>query len=117
MTNASSMLIDRCLPGFEVTLIEHTVVEKPNVEWFDVTEMTPDEFAAFDDPGWGRIAAKFTLRPYGEGRTLLSYEARTATNDDDSAKRFARYWGAVRPFVGHVMRAALATVRRNAEHA
>lgn len=89
---------------------------KPNIEWYDVTEMTPEEFAGFDEPGWGRIAASFTLRPYGESRTLLSYEARTATNDDDSAKRFARYWGLIRPFVGHVMRAALATVRRDAEH-
>ncbi|HEX6198132.1 MAG TPA: hypothetical protein VFZ37_19635 [Jiangellaceae bacterium] len=199
---ATAMLIDRCLPAFDVTLIEHTVVNadvattwraltdldlldvhsplldaaffvrglpakvaglrgrtrppsepaelklsgvdehglegwlplgrienreialgavgrfwKPNIEWFDVSEMTPEEFAEFDDPGWGRIAANFTLRPYGEGRTLLSYEARTATNDDDSAKKFARYWGLVRPFVGHVMRAALATVRRNAEQA
>jgi hypothetical protein len=201
MTNANAMLIDRCLPDFDVTLIEHTVVNadvettwralleldlldvhsplldaaffvrglpakvaarrgrakpsdvpaelklgnadervlegwlplgqienreialgavgrfwKPNIEWYDVTEMTPDEFAEFEDPGWGRIAASFTLRPYGEGRTLLSYEARTVTNDDESAKRFARYWGLVRPFVGHVMRAALTTVRGDAEH-
>lgn len=201
MTNTNAMLIDRCLPDFDVTLIEHTVVNvdvettwralldldlldvhsplldaaffvrglpakvaarrghakpsevpaelklgnadervlegwlslgrienreialgavgrfwKPNIEWYDVTEMTPDEFAEFDEPRWGRIAASFTLRPYGEGRTLLTYEARTATNDDDSAKRFARYWAVIRPFVGHVMRAALAAVRRHAEH-
>ena len=198
--SATAMLIDRCLPDFDVTLIEHTVVNadvdttwralmdldlldvhsplldaaflvrglpakvaawrghtrpsetpaelklgggddaglegwlslgqiesreialgavgrfwKPNIEWYDVTEMTPEQFAAFDEPGWGRIAANFTLRPYGEGRTLLSYEARTATRDGDAARSFARYWTLVRPFVGHVLRAALATVRRNAE--
>jgi len=77
--------------------------------------MTPDRFAAFEEPGWGRIAANFTLRPYGRRRTLVSYEARTATGDPDAARRFARYWRLVRPFVGHIMRATLATLRRDAE--
>jgi hypothetical protein len=88
---------------------------KPNIEWYDVTAMTPEEFADFDEPGWGRIAANFSVRPYGENRTLLSYEVRTATSDNESARRFGRYWRVIRPIVGHVLRAALTTVRHNAE--
>ncbi len=88
---------------------------QPDIEWYDVSEMTPEQFAAFDEPGWGRIAANFSFRPYGESRTLASYEARTATADVDSARRFARYWLLVRPFVGHIMRAALAGLQRDAE--
>lgn len=88
---------------------------KPNIEWYDVTTMTPEQFAAFDEAGWGKIAANFSLRQYGDERTLVSYEARTATTDPDSAQKFARYWTLIRPFVGHVERAALATVRRDAE--
>ena len=73
------------------------------------------EFEGFDRPGYGRIACNISLRPYGEGRTQLSYEARTATTDEASRRRFRRYWLLVSPFVGVVMRAFLASVRRSAE--
>jgi hypothetical protein len=88
---------------------------QPDIEWYDVSTMTPDGFAAFDRPGWGRIAANFSLRPYGRSRTLISYEARTVTGDPESARRFGRYWLVVRPFARSIMRTALDTLRRNAE--
>lgn len=87
---------------------------QPDIAWYDVTTMTPEDFAAFDAPGWGRIAANFSLRPYGRTRTLASYEARTATTDADAARRFTRYWRLIHPFVGHIMRAALATLADDA---
>jgi hypothetical protein len=89
---------------------------QPDIQWYDVTGMTPERFAAFAEPGWGRIASNFSLRPYGV-RTLISYEVRTLTADPESAARFARYWRLVRPFVGHIMRAALDAVRVDAERA
>lgn len=85
-----------------------------DIAWYDVTTMTPEDFASFDAPGWGRIAANFSLRPYGAARTLASYEARTATTDADAARRFARYWRLIHPFVGHIMRAALTTLADDA---
>jgi hypothetical protein len=45
---------------------------------------------------------------------LLSYECRTATIDTRSRAAFARYWRVVRPFVAHIMRATVATVRDDA---
>jgi hypothetical protein len=87
---------------------------QPDIAWYDVTTMTPEDFAAFDAPGWGRIAANFSLRPYGTTRTLTSYEARTATTDADAARRFARYWRLIHPLVGHIMRAALSTLTDDA---
>lgn len=88
----------------------------PNIEWYDVTAMTPDEFAAFAEPGWGRIAISLSLRPYGERHTLVSYEARTAVPDPVPARKFAWYWRIIRPFAAHIMRAVLATLRENVEH-
>lgn len=79
----------------------------PTTVWHDVT---PEEFAGFDDPGWGRIAVSFSLRAYGEHRTLLTYECRTVTHDAESRRAFARYWRIIRPFVGHIMRATLRSV-------
>jgi hypothetical protein len=87
---------------------------QPEIEWYDTTAMTPEEFADFHVPGWGRIGVNFSLRPYGETRTLVSYEARTVTPDPMTARRFRRYWTLVRPFVGHIMRATLATLARAA---
>jgi hypothetical protein len=88
---------------------------QPDIQWYDVTAMTPETFGAFTEPGWGRIAANFTVLAYTPSRTLVSYEVRTATADPDSARRFARYWTVIRPFVGHIMRAALAAVRADAQ--
>lgn len=88
---------------------------QPAIRWYDVTGMTPAAFAAFTEPGWGRIAANFTVLAYTPTRTLVSYEVRTATSDPDSERRFARYWTLIRPFVGHILRAALAAVRSDAQ--
>ena len=80
---------------------------KSSIEWRDVD---PGEFAGFDEPGWGKIAANFAVQPYGDGRSLLTYECRTATTDEASSRRFGPYWACVRPFVTHIMRATVETI-------
>lgn len=102
-------------PGREVVLGAVGRFWRPDIEWYDVQGMTPEDFAGFTEPGWGRIAAGLSLRPYGPSRTLITYEARTATTDPASARRFARYWWLVRPFVRTVMQATLRTIRQDAE--
>ncbi len=87
-------------------------VWQPQIEW---KRVPPDEFAAFAEAGFAKIAAGFSMRSYGEGRTLLSYEARTAGTDEESRSRFGRYWWLVRLFVGVVLRAALRTAKDLAE--
>ena len=47
--------------------------------------------------------------------SLLTYECRTATTDADSRIRFLRYWRLIRPFVAHIFRATVATIRDHAE--
>lgn len=84
---------------------------QPAIEWRDVPRA---EFRDFNDPGWGKIAANFSVRPYGQS-TLLSYECRTVTTDTDSRRKFLRYWWLIRPFVGHIMRATLAKIKTDAE--
>jgi hypothetical protein len=71
-------------------------------------------FAVFDRPGFARIACNFSLRPYGDDRTLVSYEARTAATDPAGRRAFLRYWRVVSPGVGVVMRSQLRVVAREA---
>jgi hypothetical protein len=68
------------------------------------------EFAAFERPGYAKIACSVSLRPYGSMRTLVSYEARTQALDPHSRTTFLRYWRLVRPGVAIVMRAFLQAV-------
>jgi hypothetical protein len=54
---------------------------KPVIEW---RRVAPDDFTSFAEPGWGKIAANFSILPYGENSTLLIYECRTGTTDPRS---------------------------------
>lgn len=99
-------------PGSELVFGAVGKVWQPDIDWKPVP---PDEFADFAEPDFAKIAAGFSIRSYGAGRSLVSYEARTAGTDDESRQRFRRYWWLVRPFVGVIMRAALSTAQDLAE--
>ncbi len=83
-----------------------------SIAWRDVPLA---EFAGFAEPGYAKIGCNFTVRPYGVSRTLLIYECRVAATDPVARRKFARYWRVIHPFVGHIMRAAVATIGADAE--
>jgi len=74
-----------------------------------------EEFRDFAEPGYAKTVADFSVRAYGDSRTLLSYEARTATTDDDAARKFRRYWLALKPGIAYVMAGALRLIKAEAE--
>jgi hypothetical protein len=83
---------------------------------YGIVEISPEEFAAFDRPGYAKTVAGFALHPHGESRTLLTYESRTVTTDAAARRRFAAYWLVLRPFVRLMLRGALVSMKRHAEH-
>ncbi|KAB1197804.1 MULTISPECIES: hypothetical protein [Haloferax] len=85
---------------------------RPTIEWVDIE---PGEFVSFDRPGYAKLAIGFSVRPYGTDRTLLSYEARTATTDPEARRRFRLYWSVIGPFAGVLMQQALAHIKAEAE--
>ncbi len=99
-------------PGSEVVFGVVGTFWRPDIVWRRVEAA---DFASFAEPGWGKIAANFSVRPYGAGRTLLVYEARTRLTDPRSRTRFRWYWTAASPFIGTVLRAALRTIKHDAE--
>jgi hypothetical protein len=45
----------------------------------------------------------------------ITYEARTATTDESSRRRFRRYWTLIGPFAGYLMGTVLDTVTADLE--
>lgn len=74
-----------------------------------------EAFPAFAEPGYARIAVSFRVERRGEGESLLRYEARTATTDEEARTRFRRYWRIIHPGIAIVMRRALGRIRAEAE--
>ena len=84
-------------PGREIAFGAVGKFWRPVIEWRDVP---PSELGGFAEPGWGKTAANFSVIPYGESSTFLTFECRTATTNPESRRRFLRYWRFIRPFVG-----------------
>jgi len=82
---------------------------RAEIEWLDVA---PEAFADFDRPGYAKLAIGLSVRPYGSDRSLVTYEARTATTDAASRRRFEWYWTLIGPFAGYLMGRVLATLQR-----
>jgi hypothetical protein len=78
-------------------------------------QIEPGAFRTFAEPGYGKVALNFRVRPYGQARSLLSTETRTVTTDPESRERFRRYWQIVGPFAGLIMRRWLRLAKRHAE--
>ena len=100
------------VPGRELVFGAIGRIWQPDIDWQPVAA---DEFRDFAQPGQAKLAAGFSVRHYGNDRTLLSYEARTAATDDGARRKFLRYWRLVHRFVRPVMRAALTTIKDLAE--
>ena len=68
---------------------------------------TPEQFTSFDEPGFAKIAASLRIDPYGNRSSILTMETRVAITDDESRRRFRRYWLLIGPFSSLIRRMAL----------
>jgi hypothetical protein len=82
------------------------------IEW---RRISAAEFRGFAEPGFGKVGASISVRDFGAGRSLLSYEARTLATDEEARRRFLRYWRLVSPGVGIVLRGTLSYLASLAE--
>jgi hypothetical protein len=68
--------------------------------------VTADTFAAFAEPGFAKMAESTLVTPYGAAACVLTVESRVVLTDEDSRRRFRRYWLAAGPFI-RLMRPAV----------
>jgi len=99
-------------PGREIVLGAVTQPWKSHVKF---RALPPDEFAAFDTPGFAKIAWTIRAEPLGFATSRFFTETRVATTDPEARKRFRRYWTLVSPGVRLIRRESLRLVRADAE--
>ena len=77
--------------------------------------LPPDEFAAFAETGFAKIAWTIRAEPLGPRTSRFYTETRVATTDPESRRRFRRYWTMVSPGIRLIRRESLRLVRADAE--
>ena len=64
-------------------------------------------FAAFDQPGFAKIAFSLRVQPYGATSSIVTMDTRIVLTDPKSRRRFTQYWKLVGPFVRLIDRMTL----------
>ncbi len=100
------------IPGREIVL---GAVTQPWIANPLFRAVRPEEFAAFQEPGYVKIV--FTLRadPVGVSESVVRTETRVATTDPVARAKFRRYWALVSPGVILIRRSLLRSVKADAE--
>lgn len=99
-------------PGREIVLGAVTQPWEADVHF---RSLPPDEFAAFNEPGFAKIAWTIRAESLGPRTSRFYTETRVATTDPEARKRFRRYWTMVSPGIRLIRREILRLVRAAAE--
>lgn len=86
--------------------------------WTPTGGLVPSDPATFRDPippGLARATWNFEVQPIGPGRTRLSTETRIVCSNQDTRRRFLRYWSFIRRASGVIRWALLRQVKAAAE--
>ena len=100
------------VPGHELVVGAVTKPWEPNPVF---RGLSPEEFTAFAEPGYVKIAWTIRVDPIGTSASVFSTETRAVATDDVSRRRFRRYWRLVSPGVVLIRREMLRLVKRSAE--
>jgi hypothetical protein len=83
---------------------------KPHIDFQD---FIPDGFAAYSEPGFGKVAWSIEVAPRPNGGSWISVEVRVTTTDEASLHSFERYWTFIGPFSHAIRRAMLDVLQRD----
>jgi len=100
-------------PGHEIVMGAITQPWRADVTF---RRLPPDEFAAFNTPGYVKIAWTISAEPIGPEASVFHTETGVVTTDAKSRRRFRRYWSIVSPGILLIRYRALALVKADAEH-
>ena len=83
----------------------------------DVTfhPLLPEQFASWHEPGWVKIAWSLEAIPVADDLAIARTRTAAVATDDESRRRFRRYWGIFSPGIRLIRRFGLRMVKRDAE--
>jgi hypothetical protein len=100
------------VPGREVVV---GAVTKPWEADVRFRALAPDEFAAFDEPGYVKIAWTIRADAVGDAESVFRTETRAIATDAVARSRFRRYWSLLSPGIIVIRWAMLGPVKQEAE--
>jgi hypothetical protein len=77
--------------------------------------LPPDEFSAFDEPDFVKIAWTLRADPVGEDASVFRTETRVVSTDAAARAQFRRYWSIFSPGIKLIRWVSLAPLKRAAE--
>ena len=99
-------------PDREIVLGAVTRPWEPNPVF---REVLSSEFAAFEEPGFVKIALTLRADPIGETQSIFRTETRAVATDARARSQFRRYWALVSPGVALIRLSMLGPIKADAE--
>jgi hypothetical protein len=99
-------------PGQEIVM---GAVTQPWLADVVFRPLPPDEFAAFNQPGYVKIAWTLRADPIGDAGSMFRTETRVAPTDPIARAKFRRYWSLVSPGIILIRRLTLGPLKAEAE--
>lgn len=100
------------VPGREVVMGAVTRPWEANVTF---RALPPDQFAAFNEPGYVKIVWTLRADPAGPNASIFRTETRASTTDADARARFRRYWSVFSPGIVAIRWLLLSPLKAEAE--
>jgi hypothetical protein len=100
------------VPGREIVM---GAVTQPWLADVVFRPLPPDEFAAFDEPGYVKIVWTLRADVAGPAASVFRTETRVVTTDAASRAKFRWYWARFSPGIQLIRSLSLGPVRREAE--
>ena len=100
------------VPGREIVVGAVTKPWEANVTF---RGLPPDQFAAFNEPGFVKIAWTLRADPIGESSSMFRTETRALATDRTARTRFRQYWSFVSPGVSAIRWLSLRPLKHEAE--
>jgi len=100
------------VPGREVVM---GAVTQPWVANVVFRPLSPEEFVAFHDPDYVKIAWTLRAEPVGDGESMFRTETRAIATDPSARAKFRRYWSLLSPGIILIRWLLLGPVKADAE--